>query len=907
MYYLDDSNPGVNDTTCRVAEKVADHVTADALSETRMAVFLNGYRPVPISGIRMNVKSPGKQPVLKDWREKCAVADEQTILSWSTTSRDCTNTGLMTGISGGIVAADIDVLIPAISDEIADLACELLGLTPLQRIGKAPKLLNVYRVDRDFRKVKTPAFIMPDGTTAQVEFLAEGQQFVAFGDHPDTRQPYQWVDQSPADVPVTELPIVDLEAAETFIDCASQVLRKHGGVPKQPSGKTSAAPTTAAGKPNKGPAPAVGDNFFRNVNNAALANMEPWVQSLFPGIAHYNAGSETYRIRSADLGRDLEEDISFHPTGSYDFGLEKSITPIDAVIDRGSAADAKQAAHWLCEKMGIDPVSLGWSEMKVKPTHQPNADDAKMAYAASVAAPATATDEPVTGLGDREIQIVAGELPRIVDDAEAALIAAKSPVYQRGSILVTVGQTLIKTREKEVIGPRILPLVAPALIEHMTLAATWQKYDRRSESWVRTDCPSKIAETYLARGTWKVRPLAGIIEAPMMRCDGSILDQPGYDPATALILLGNVKMPPIKEHPTRADAEAALEVLMEPISSFPFAEDTDRAVALSGMLTAISRRGFSSAPLHAFTAPVAGSGKGKLVDIISTIATGRAAAVTSPGKTEEEAEKRLGSSLLSGDPIISIDNLNQPLDGELLCQSLTQPTLRIRMLGHSLNVEVPSIAAMFATGNNLAIQGDMTRRTVVCKIDPGCERPELREFDFDPIAMVGADRGKYIAAALTIMRAYVVAGFPGKLKPLGSFEDWSNHVRSALVWLGEADPVDTMDDARENDPVLSNIRAVMNAWAEVVSDHEQVTASKLVTYATTTVQSTFGGPVEYAHEALREALLTVASAGGTISTRSLGKWMRTHAGRVVDGMRIVVAHADAHNGARYLLEKVSKN
>ena len=55
--------------------------------------------------------------------------------------------------------------------------------------------------------------------------------------------------------------------------------------------------------------------------------------------------------------------------------------------------------------------------------------------------------------------------------------------------------------------------------------------------------------------------------------------------------------------------------------------------------------------------------------------------------------------------------------------------------------------------------------------------------------MVMADRGKYIAACLTICRAYIAAGRPDKLPKLASFGGWSDTVRSALVWLGEADPV----------------------------------------------------------------------------------------------------------------------
>jgi hypothetical protein len=346
------------------ASTVALVKTDNSPTSIRIAARKNGYRPVPISGIHMSVKHPGKQPVLANWQQRCANADEKTIRSWSAHAPDCTNTGMLTGISGGIVAADIDVLIPKVAAEIADLASDLLGATPLQRIGRAPKTLYVYRVASDFRKVKTPTFVMPDGSDAAVEFLAEGQQFVAFGQHP-TGKPYQWVSQSPADVPVDELPLVDLDAVEAFVDCAAQVLRHHGGVPKQANGKTKSVTVTTSKATNGSVAP-VGDNYFANVNSAALANLEPWVRPLFSSNARLHPGTGAYRIRSEDLGRDLEEDISIHPDGAWDFGLEKPISPIDLVIEHGGAADAVQSAHWLCEKLRIDPVSLGWSETKPK-------------------------------------------------------------------------------------------------------------------------------------------------------------------------------------------------------------------------------------------------------------------------------------------------------------------------------------------------------------------------------------------------------------------------------------------------------------------------------------------------------------------------------------------------------------
>jgi putative DNA primase/helicase len=51
---------------------------------------------------------------------------------------------------------------------------------------------------------------------------------------------------------------------------------------------------------------------------------------------------------------------------------------------------------------------------------------------------------------------------------------------------------------------------------------------------------------------------------------------------------------------------------------------------------------------------------------------------------------------------------------------------------------------------------------------------------------------------------------------MGSFEAWSGWVRDALLWLGKADPVDTMDAAREADPRRTAIVAVFSQWHTVI-------------------------------------------------------------------------------------------
>ena len=174
--------------------------------------------------------------------------------------------------------------------------------------------------------------------------------------------------------------------------------------------------------------------------------------------------------------------------------------------------------------------------------------------------------------------------------------------------------------------------------------------------------------------------------------------------------------------------------------------------------------------------------------------------------------------------VISIDNVSDELGGDALAQMTERPLVRTRILGKSEAPEFECKAAMFATGNNLVLVGDMVRRAVVCTLDAGVERPELREFKFDPIDRVVQNRGAYVAACLTIARAYRAAGAPKVCRPLGSYGEWSDMVRAPLIWLGEVDPVESMETAREEDPELSAIHELFGQLPNHFGDKEWTTA-----------------------------------------------------------------------------------
>ncbi|MBR0670560.1 hypothetical protein [Neoroseomonas soli] len=487
------------------------------------------------------------------------------------------------------------------------------------------------------------------------------------------------------------------------------------------------------------------------------------------------------------------------------------------------------------------------------------------------------------------IQYTPGKLHEIVDQAEQALITANLGLYQRGTFIVRVGTVRTSpaaTGEGE--RRRIIHQGDRAIVEAMTEAANWEKFDRRSEAWVSIDAPISVANTYLQRiGRWDLRVLTGLLNAPTLRADGSILSAPGYDEATGLLLeVAAGRYPSIPAQPTWTQARAALDVLITLIAEFPFVGPVDRSVAVSAVLTGVVRRSLRTAPLHGFDAPVAGSGKSKLVDIATLTASGQLAAVIAQGRTEEELEKRLAAQLLAGEAGVAIDNCEGPLGGDFLCQMLTQTTVRMRILGRSEVPELPTTALVTATGNNLTLMGDMTRRAILCRLDPQCERPELRRFASDPITTLRAERSRYLVAALTVLRAFHVAGRPRQADPLGSFEDWSDWVRGALIWLGEADPVVSMETIRAEDPKLEAITAVMTQWWSALGDR-RVAVRAVIDAATAqrTLMGSIHSKQEFVQPDFREALLAVAGEGGAVNSRRLGRWLAANEGRIVGRWR----------------------
>jgi hypothetical protein len=507
--------------------------------------------------------------------------------------------------------------------------------------------------------------------------------------------------------------------------------------------------------------------------------------------------------------------------------------------------------------------------------------------------------------GKAALLLIPGLLPESLDQAENHLLVAGVDIYQRGDFVVRPGAIERRTAAGEILRkPGLVPVTPYNMVELFTSVIDFQTWDNRSNEWRSIDCPLPFATAYLQRTRrWRLRPLTAIITAPTLRPDASILETPGYDAQTGILYypLG-VLFPPVPQDPTEEDALVALDELTKPLREVTFELDprgqnedeftntsASRSSMLSAILTAVIRPSLRTAPAHGFSAPVAGSGKSKMVGFVAMVATGQEAASFVPAQDDVELAKQIGSVLIDGDTIIALDNCDHVLTSAMLAQALTEILVKVRILGRSEMCTVLNTALFTITGNNLKLAGDLPRRALRSVIDPKVERPELREFaSEDPIIVARRERPRLVIAALTILRAYYLAKKNPLSRPLGSFEDWSRWVRDALIWLGESDPCITMRAIRDEDPELGALKTVMAQW-EAWLGYNEFTGQQIIARATWTDDKPLLPGFEQLTSApeLREALLGVAGKNGAINSQKLGNFLARYKDRIVDNRRFV--------------------
>lgn len=408
------------------------------------------------------------------------------------------------------------------------------------------------------------------------------------------------------------------------------------------------------------------------------------------------------------------------------------------------------------------------------------------------------------------------KLPEIQQTAEVLLIEGQEEAAARqilkllvdmGKLYRYAGRLVSIFQEEKITGqtaPVLREVTHPVLVHLLSGKVEFGKFDGRGNKTTVTKLPRDVSDQITGVANWPEVPMCtGVINTPTLRPNGTLIHRPGYDADTGYYLDPDrsLILPDIPEKPTREQAVAAVKKVVSLFRETPFVDRLDQSVALCAALTVVCRPAFDRCPMFLVNANAPGTGKSYLVDTLTTLAQGKTAPVISSAASNEEMEKRLDGLLLDGVPCFSIDNILKPLlnGPEKLCMIFTAKSLRVRKLGVSDSFECEPRVTVFATGNGVNFGSDMTRRGLTIRLSTPLERPEEREYHSSPLAEVVSNRGEYVAALLTIARAYQAAEDRTTPPHLVSFEEWSKVCLAPLVWLGLPNPLMCLETARIKD------------------------------------------------------------------------------------------------------------
>lgn len=321
------------------------------------------------------------------------------------------------------------------------------------------------------------------------------------------------------------------------------------------------------------------------------------------------------------------------------------------------------------------------------------------------------------------------------------------------------------------------PLDSDRLRHHVAQSATFVK---RTRDGYKQEVPPRdlIADMLVTPPDRVPLPIVTrITYAPTVADDGAIDLAPGYQSATSTFYVPDpsLTIPAVPMSPTATDIDAARAALLEPLADFDFVTDADRTHAIALMLLPFVRNLIGGpTPLHLISKPVAGAGATLLTDTLLYPSVGTDIAKMSTVNDDDEWRKTITSTLLDGPTATVIDNARS-LTSPVLAKVLTDTTWQARILGVSRNAMLKVECTWVATGINPELHQEVMRRIVPVRLDPKVERPWTRTAFSIPSLREWSreNRGRMISAALTLARAWVIAGRPRGDRSLGMFEDWA--------------------------------------------------------------------------------------------------------------------------------------
>jgi putative DNA primase/helicase len=489
---------------------------------------------------------------------------------------------------------------------------------------------------------------------------------------------------------------------------------------------------------------------------------------------------------------------------------------------------------------------------------------------------------------------------RMADDAIAAL-ANDSTIYQRANQLVHVVRSVEppRLRDGSIVRdagvPIIRPVALPTLKERLSACALWLRYLAKEKKCVPAAPSDAASKAVFSRGEWKGIPsLVGTTTAPTFRSDGSILQGPGgFDEATGLLYQPNADYPAVPPEPSRDDARDAYRALCAVTElgdgGFPFAAAHHKAAWVCSVLSILARTAIDGpVPLFAIDANTRGTGKSILADAAIRIALGHPAARMSYPEDDTEMRKRITTLVLDGDQTALIDNVSRKLGGENIEAAMTSTVWKDRILGSMTSIKAPMLIVWFATGNGLDYTSDMRTRAVHIRLESPLENPEARRMP-DLFAWIETRRHHLVTWALTILRAWHVAGRPRSTKTIGRFASWGALIPQAVAWASDVDPTHAF---AADDPEADSDRMAIDAVLACVEHLGKASTRQIVTALYGSGDRHDGATSPDLHVSFAGArdaieLITHCKPGNSPDTKRLATYFHKIEGRVVANRRLV--------------------
>lgn len=428
----------------------------------------------------------------------------------------------------------------------------------------------------------------------------------------------------------------------------------------------------------------------------------------------------------------------------------------------------------------------------------------------------------------------------IMGIADAIGDGALPDTYVRGGMLVQVvevsGHTVAD--QPHTLTRSIHPVSPDSLRRLLAQHTDTYRTKTKGEQTVSVPASPAVAtcKAVLTETRWpKVPGLVNIVGAPVLRPDGSILQEPGYDPDTCLYHAPQMDVPHVPDVPDVVDVENARRfVLNLVLGDFPWASAADLANYMALLISPILRPYIGGVmPLGAISAADRGSGKTLLSDIIGSL---YGATVRPWVSDDDELRKAVTSTLMTSNAVVVFDNVSEydAVDAPSLAKLLTSPVWDDRVLGRSEEARLVNDRLWLVTGNNIRFGGDIAQRTVLVHLDPNCPRPDLRTGflipDLDEWLESPRNRAKLLHCLLVLVRAWIVAGAQRDNVSMRSFRRWACAMGGFLTYHDLPGFMSNRDELEAQDEEASSWSGFLTTWFSKFGSSPK-TASELLASA----------------------------------------------------------------------------